>query len=150
MKVLDVVADIPVLTAKDDRYFQLENTVSIRVFTDEGTLHATLLPGFLTNFRSGPGIVDCFINHIGKPGIAICWLFHDFNYGVYSCLGGEHPVSKELADDILRQMLILEGMSKGTARIVYGSVKLFGKDAYEEVDKVSKNNMDLGKFEWTE
>lgn len=146
MKVLDFISDIPILTAVDDRFFELQNRVEATVFTDEGKLCYTLLPGFKSNFRSGPGIVDCIVPHIGNKDVQICWLLHDVAYNADS--DGNHILSKELADEILRQMLIRAGFNSWTARCVYGSVKLFGQSAYDEYDDVCKHNEGLYTFHW--
>ena len=65
-------------------------------------------------------------------------------------LAGEHPVSKKLADELLKAMLINAGMSSWKASLVHTSVKLFGKSAYEEDDILTEKNSMLFTFLWSD
>ena len=115
------------------RLWALAEDCHIVMHTDEGTLEAVALAGFVTDFRSPRGVagdlVDMFIPNTGSIDQAACYLFHDLSY---TCLAdGSHPVSRCVADDLLHQSLKLAGMSDEKAMIVYDAVRLLGEDAYD-------------------
>lgn len=60
----------------------------------------------------------------------------------------EHPISKPFADEILRQVLILGGMSPFKAKMVKWSVTVFGSRAYYDDDDLTESNSKLFTFEW--
>jgi len=140
MKVLNVYGQTPVVTIVNDRDIKFAQRCYIDVITDEGCLGYDILPGFITNGRSGTGLIDGFIPHFGNQSILTAWVIHDINY--YECL------SKDLADEVLRQMLVKSGMSRFKASLVKKSVQWFGDNAYgltteEDFDMYSKVN-----FKW--
>ena len=53
------------------------------------------------------------------------------------------------ADELLRAVLVHAGMGKFKASLVYNSVRLFGKSAYEDDDKLTETNSELFTFEWS-
>lgn len=138
MKILRVYAQKPIVSIVDDRNIKFEKRCLIDLITDEGIYSYCIMPGFITNGRSGPGIVDGFAPHFGDSEMLIAWILHDAAY--YELL------SKELADDILKQMLMLAGMSWVKANIVKKSVQWFGGDAYglnTEEDKLMRTYITL-------
>ena len=60
----------------------------------------------------------------------------------------EHPVSRKLADELLRAVLVYAGMGKFKASLVYNSVRLFGDPAYDDDDALTSMNSKLFSFEW--
>ena len=142
MKVLNVYAQRPIVSIIDDRNIKFEKKCYIDVVTDEGLLSYTIKPGFITNGRSGPAIIDGFAPHFGNDDMLVAWIVHDCNY--YELL------SKDLADDILRQMLIKAGMNKFKAGVVKKSVQWFGDNAYgldSDEDKAMRKYI---SFEWVD
>lgn len=132
-----------------DRLYKLAKAIKVNVYTDEGLFHYEFQPGFITNFRSGGLFVDRFIDQIGSSvNIQVCWLVHDGNYTPCYSLEMEHPVSKKLADRLLKAMLEFSEMPKFKSGMVYTSVKWFGNSAYEEDDELTEKNSRLFSFEW--
>lgn len=130
------------------RYYSLYKPYVISVYTDVGILTFAFKEKFITNYRSGGKLVDFFIDQIGNAKTQIAYLLHDACYTPCFMLAGEHPVSKKLADELLKAMLIYAGMSSWKASLVHTSVKLFGKSAYEEDDNLTEENSKLFTFTW--
>lgn len=132
-----------------DRYYKIARCTEVEVSTDEGNLRYKFQPGFVTNFRSGGLFVDRFVDQIGDNlATQVSWLVHDANYTPCAQQGGAHPVSKELADDMLKAMLTHAGMKGWKASIVCASVRAFGRSAYEEDDELTTTNSNLFEFHW--
>ncbi|MEE0937744.1 MAG: hypothetical protein UIG52_06905 [Bacteroidales bacterium] len=119
-----------------------------RISTDVGVFTFAFDFGFITNFRSGGVLVDFFLDQIGTTLVQLAYLLHDACYTPCFMLAGEHPVSKKLADELLKAMLIYAGMSSWKASLVHTSVKLFGKSAYDEDDELTEENSKLFTFSW--
>jgi hypothetical protein len=112
--------------------WRLKNDVSVKVFTNEGTLVYTMLPGFLTNMRSGSHLIDFIIPKFTENNdYNLALLCHDFAYTKLQ--NGLNPISRELADELLRQMCILSG-ELGTVRawIMHKALRVGGGSAYDE------------------
>lgn len=124
-----------------DRYYSLTNDIEIRLeFTGGLTYIYHFNKDFVTNFRSGAPIVDCFTDQIGDTLQALAYLIHDANYTPCSMLSLNHPLKKIDSDNLLYQMLVYSGFSKIKAKIIYEAVKLFGKSAYYDDDKLTAKN----------
>jgi len=88
--------------------YRVKNLVKADVRTSEGTLHYTVKPGFPTNMRSGSHLIDWLIpKFTGNNRYNLALLCHDFAYTKLP--DGNNPISRELADELLRQMAILSG-----------------------------------------
>lgn len=136
------------VTPIGDRYYRLADPTRMTAHTSIGTFILDMKEGVITNFRSGGLGVDMFIDQIGDEDKSKIYLYHDLFYTPCAALNGEHPVSRKLADEFLRDGLAWAGMSKVKRNLVYGSVRLFGKSAYEEDDKLTLTNMELFTFQW--
>jgi hypothetical protein len=124
-----------------DRYYSLTNDIDVKLeFTGGLTYIYHFNKNFVTNFRSGAPIVDCFTDQIGDTLQALAYLIHDANYTPCHYLFNEHPLSKKESDKLLYQMLVYSGFSKIKAKIIYEAVKLFGKSAYYEDDDLTATN----------
>lgn len=132
-----------------NRFYRLFEDLHISIFTDEGTFRFKFKAGFVTNFRSGGILIDRFIDQMGDLWQQAAYLCHDAAYTPCAALKMEHPISRKLADELLRAVLIHAGMSKFKASLVYNSVRLFGKPAYEDDDKLTETNSQLFSFEWS-
>lgn len=132
-----------------NRFYRLATDTIIRIITDEGDFVFSFDAGFVTNFRSGGILIDRIIDQIGDLWQQAAYLCHDATYTPCAALKMEHPVSRKLADELLRAVLVHAGMSKFKASLVYNSVRLFGKSAYEDDDELTETNSKLFTFEWS-
>lgn len=132
-----------------NRYYRLAADTLIRIVTDEGDFVFSFDAGFVTNFRSGGIFIDHFIDQIGDKWQQVAYLCHDAAYTPCAALKMEHPVSRKLADELLRAVLVHVGMSKFKASLVYNAVRLFGNSAYEDDDELTGKNSRLFTFEWS-
>ena len=112
-----------------------EDTV-IRIHTNEGVLCFYAQEGFITDFRSGGRLVDYIAPRVGNLKIALSWFTHDLMYRL-KC------VSKGLSDEILRQSLIIGGLSPWRAKLVKSGLWFGGRGAYDDIGDESKV-----KFQW--
>lgn len=132
-----------------NRLYRICDDINISIYTDKGTFRFFFKAGFVTNFRSGGILIDRIIDQIGDLWQQAAYLCHDAAYTPCAALKMEHPVSRKLADELLRAVLVHAGMSKFKASLVYNSVRLFGKSAYEDDDKLTETNSKLFTFEWS-
>ena len=123
-----------------DRYYSLTNDIEIKIECKDKVFLYHISHDFITNFRSGAPIVDCFTDQIGDTLQALAYLIHDANYTPCSMLNLNHPLTKIDSDKLLYQMLVYSGFSKIKANIIYEAVKLFGKSAYYDDDKLTAKN----------
>jgi len=119
--------------AGEDLY-KLKEQVSVSVFTNEGKLCYTMLPGFPTNMRSGSHCIDWLIpKFTGNNKYNLALLCHDFAYTKLP--NGENPLPREEADELLRQMVIMSGefkiFAEARAWAMWQAVDKFGGSAYE-------------------
>ena len=129
--------------------WRLSDEVSVTVFTNEGTLLYTMRPGFPTNMRSGSHCIDWLIpKFTGNNRYNLAILCHDFAYTKLS--DGTNPISRELADELLRQMCILSGeLGSFRAGIMHRALRIGGGSAYEgeNTGEYAKAG-EFMKFEW--
>ena len=131
-----------------NRLYRLATDTVIRIVTDEGDFVFSFDSGFVTNFRSGGIFIDHFIDQIGDTLQQVAYLCHDAAYTPCASLKMEHPISRELADELLRAVLEYAGMGRVKASLVYNSVRLFGSSAYNEDDELTATNSKLFSFHW--
>lgn len=131
-----------------NRFYRLATDTVIRIVTDEGDFVFSFDAGFVTNFRSGGIFIDHFIDQIGDKLQQVAYLCHDATYTPCASLKMEHPVSRKLGDELLRAVLEYAGMDEGKVLLVYISVRLCGKSAYEKDDELTPTNSKLFSFEW--
>lgn len=133
-----------------DRYFKLSELSRIDIYTkNDGVFKFTFYPGFVTNFRSGGRLIDCFIDQFGNNDQQRSYLPHDAVYTPCDNCNGEHPLSRKFGDELLRACLIYSKMNKAKANAVYLSVRAFGGRAYSDDDQFTRENRKLFKFEWS-
>lgn len=151
MNVYSIVMDKPCLavTPLGNRYYKLAQDTKISVITDIGCLELGVKQGLVTNFRSGGPLVDRFVDQIGDEQKSLIYLIHDLMYTPCDDCNGEHPVTRELADEFLRAGLEWAGMGKFKRNVVYYAVRAFGKSAYEEDDDLTDTNKVLFTFSWS-
>lgn len=150
MNVYSIIMDRPSLVVEPigNRYYKLAQDTRISVITDIGCLDFSVKQGFITNFRSGGVAVDKFVDQIGDQQKSLIYLIHDLCYTICDDCNGEHPVTRELADEFLRAGLEWAGMGKFKRNVVYYAVRAFGKSAYEEDDDLTETNRVLFTFNW--
>lgn len=150
MQVYAITLSTPSLavTPLGDRLYELAQDTQVIVYCSEGCLIFNFKAGFITNFRSGGRFVDGFIDQVGDKQKALVYLVHDAAYTPCDACEGEHPVSRLFADEFLRDGLAWAGMGKFKRNMVYYSVRVFGKSAYEEDDRLTKTNAALFTFTW--
>lgn len=151
MKVYAITTDTMALavTPIGNRLYKLARDTRVEVLTDEGSFVFKFRAGFVTNFRSGGVLVDGFVDQIGDEIKSLCYLAHDAMYTPCLVNGDAvHPVSRKMADEILRASLVFAGMSRFKAALVYRSVRLFGGPAYENDDEFTAANSRLYAMVW--
>jgi len=111
--------------------WRVKNPVNVVVYTSEGKLHYLIEPGFPTNMRSGSHCIDWLIpKFTGNNRYNLAILCHDFAYTKMK--DGSNPLSRELADEILRQMVIISGeLGSIRAGIMHKALRIGGASAYE-------------------
>lgn len=150
MNVVSITMDKSCLSVEPlgNRYYRLAQDTIITVATTEGKLVFSVKTGFVSNFRSGGVLVDTFIDQIGDQNTSLVYLIHDLCYTPCESCNGNHPVTREFADEFLRGGLEWAGMGKIKRNIVYYTVRAFGTRAYEEDDHLTESNMVLFSFNW--
>jgi len=129
--------------------WRLSNPVYVEVLTNEGKLCYTMHIGFPTNMRSGSHLIDWLIPKFTKNNrYNLALLCHDFAYTKLP--DGTNPISRELADELLRQMVILSGeLGKFRAWLMHRALRVGGGSAYECENKGEyKEAGELLRFEW--
>lgn len=129
---IEILTPPILVTIAGDRYFRIEKELTIRISTDTQIYEYTLLPGFVTDFRSGGPFVDIFIQQFGTSLMQAAYICHDVAYTPMFTDNGErsHQIPKPFADALLEQMLIYANVKRWKAKIIYVALKLFGKKSY--------------------
>ena len=83
--------------------------------------------GFVTDFASTPTSLKWLLPSIGLYGKAA--VLHDFLYT------SPHRVTKQKADHIFKEAMLVLGVPNWKAEIMYQAVKLFGQKAYNRGSK---------------
>ncbi|SHM20180.1 Protein of unknown function [Fibrobacter sp. UWR3] len=131
---------------KNQELYEIVNKLRIEIQCDciPGTLVYEIMAGYMTDFRSGPSVVNPFIPKIGDILLALAWLIHDVNYHGF--------LSKKLADRLLREMLEHAGMGTVKRNAVYYAVKFFAGSHYNTLDEdqgdIYNHNKTLVKMQW--
>ena len=109
-----------------------------------GVLIYDIKPGYITDFRSGPSIINPFLPRIGDISLAMAWMVHDINYHGF--------LSKAYSDKLLREMLSNAGIGKMKRNAAYYGVKLFAGSHYSHLDEdqgpIYNHNKTLVNFTW--
>ena len=129
-----------------ENMFSIKNPLRIEIQAKcvPGTLVYQIRPSYVTDFRSGPSVVNPFIPKIGDILLALAWLIHDVNYHGF--------LSKKYADLLLREMLEHAGMGTVKRNAVYYAVKFFAGSHYNTLDEdqgdIYNHNKTLVKMQW--
>jgi hypothetical protein len=149
IKVLQFTGSfISTIFAGEDLW-RLSNTVNCVVTTDEGKLRYTMHSGFPTNMRSGSHVIDPLIpKFTGNNRYNLAILVHDFNYTCYK--DGKPPVSRLVADQLLRQMAAISGeLGSFRAALMYRALRIGGGSAYNgQNEGPYKGAEEFMEFRW--
>ena len=145
---LAIRPDIPTWKECMDRTDLWEIQYAMHIEIQSSLIHGTLVyeirPGYITDFRSGPSIVNPFIPKIGDIKLAIAWMIHDVNYHGF--------LSKKLSDQLLREMLEHAGIGVFKRNAVYNAVKFFAGSHYNTLDEdqgpIYNHNKTLVRMQW--
>jgi hypothetical protein len=113
--------------------WQVIKDYTVQISLDKKTvLHYRIDRGYITNFRSGPKILDIIVAQFDSNNNAlnVAWLIHDVNYEGYV---GDRKVADELCYAMLRNANI--GLIN--AKAIYYGLRALGENAYSEF----RNNM---------
>jgi hypothetical protein len=146
MKLISLTASkFPNLTKVDDTYWRLKSNYQVIAITDEGNLHFNMSAGWVTDLRSGSRILDTVVPKYGNKAYDATILLHDMSYSGW--------VSKDVADELLYQGMILSGISKIRAKLAWQAVHTFGNGGYYSLDDAMPepytNNRSFEKFTWS-
>lgn len=134
----------PVLEPISRTHWHLQEQFAVRHVTDCGVLESIMLPGWVTDWRSGSSVADVVIPKMGHGTYAGVVLGHDLMYSGW--------LSKDLADDLFHQGLLLAGVSKWRANLAYAAVRGFGWLGYvniaDDLTGVYAGNREREKFYW--
>jgi len=131
-------SDQPQVVPYDKKHWKLTADYTIEMVTDEGTYKFVLTAGWITDFRSGSSLIDVWVPKRGNREYTASVLVHD------ACYSGW--VSKKVADELLRQGMILSGISKWKANLAYKAVDVFGSSAYNDLDVKQKSPYTLNRI----
>lgn len=130
--------------------YRIAKDVSAKVYLEgEGVLKYNILKGFPTNMRSGSAIINSIIPKFSENNLYnLAILIHDFNYTKLA--NGDNPVSRLMADEMLRQMVIMSGeLGSFRASLMYNALRIGGGSAYEsENDGDYSNASNFMEFRW--
>jgi len=132
IKVRKFIGSLIKTTFAGQDLYKLQEPVYAEVSTNEGNLCYYMKPGFITNMRSGSHAIDWLIpKFTNNNQYNLALLCHDFAYTRNST--NDHYLSRELADELLRQMCIISGeLGRVRATIMYRALRIGGGSAYEE------------------
>jgi len=127
------------------RLYKLTKPYHVKLVTDEGLLICSMLPGWITDYRSGCSIIDPIIPWKGNDEYNAIVLAHDFFYSGW--------ISKQLADDLLCQGMKLSGeIGSIRAGLVHFALDKFGEDHYYDLKTQMQAPYQLNrhyeKFKW--
>ncbi|WP_461246472.1 DUF1353 domain-containing protein [Treponema sp. R6D11] len=131
----------------DKGVYKLAEPVECNVYIEgEGRHRFIMEPGFPTNMRSGSHCIDGVIpKFTSNNDYNLAILVHDFNYTRNS--QGEHYVSREFADNLLREMTRHSKTLNAFQRaLMFRALRMFGNSAYESYNDEEKVYKDAGLY----
>jgi len=127
MKLLKVQIHKQGKLVKFKKGFWEESQVFYATFhTDCGVYHFETDAGWITDLRSGSSWIDSIVPKSGNEIYNAVIKFHDAMYSGW--------VPKSIADEILRQGMILAGLAEWRANLAYNAVSMFGSSGYYFLD----------------
>ena len=124
---IQVLQRLP-LTPLNSELWEATAKAQCAFHTDEGLYLSTVLPGFVTDLRSGCDLINAIVPKWGNDEYSWAIVSHDIAYHGY--------LSFELANDLyLRQgMHISQQISKRRAAFAASTVGAFGRSHYSDMD----------------
>ena len=120
---IEVLTPLPNLTqvSCSPDFWRLETLYYAKFHTTDGVWYLKLLPGWITDKRSGSDVINWLVPKDGNPEYRAAVFAHDTAYSGW--------MSKLLADRLfIKQGMHLSGeVSQPVADLAYTAVKLFGK-----------------------
>lgn len=103
-------------------FWRLTSDFWVRLHTNEGIIDAKMKTGWITDYRSGSSAVDIVVPKKGNQAYNSIILVHDLAYSGH--------LTKNMADDLLCQGMILAGVASWRAKLAYMAVQAFGNGGY--------------------
>lgn len=145
LKSIEPLQDL-ILKPVTDVYWKAENKMQCAFHTDEGTYLSTVLPGFITDLRSGCDLINPIVPRWGNQRYSWAVVTHD---GLF-CLGTwSFEFSNELC---LRQGMAVSGqIGEWRANLAHKMVSTFGRshfcDSESDLEEPYTLNRLFFKFE---
>lgn len=145
IKLQGIETMLPLRTLKiADGFWRLTSDFWVRLHTNEGFIDAKMKTGWITDYRSGSGAVDIVVPKKGNEAYNAIIMLHDLAYSGH--------LTKDLADELLRQGMILSGVSSWRARLAYIAVQAFGDGGYyyltDDMPEPYTDNRALESLKW--
>lgn len=145
MKLQAFACTRPILAKTDSKRYPWTPASTITAAmrtTSFGTVVLQIHPGFMTDLASVPWVAKKIVDD-GTREIAMtkAALVHDALYAT-------HYLSRAVADQFFRDILLLEGWSNWRASLAYRSVRLFGWHAYNSCDETKDEDRRFIDREW--
>lgn len=140
-----IIGPDPRYTPVSKTHWELTADWEFDLLTSEGVLHAHMSKGWVTDFRSGSAACDLVVPKIGNSTYRKAVCFHDLCYSGW--------LSKDLADELLYQGMILSGQSVWRAKMAWAAVHIAGRPSYFNMDDALPppytGNRALENLTWT-
>ena len=120
--------EFPKLDQIESDLWRLTDTFMVTSKTNLGTYRYIMDKGWVTDLRSGSRACDIIVPKSGNELYNAAILCHDLSYSGW--------VPKNIADELLRQGIMLAGISEWRANLVNFAVQTFGNSGYYDLDDV--------------
>lgn len=125
-------------------FWRLTSDFWVRLHTSEGVIDAKMKTGWVTDYRSGSSAVDVVVPKKGNQAYNSIIMIHDLAYSGH--------LTKNLADELLRQGMILAGIASWRARLAFMAVQAFGRGGYyyltDDMPEPYTDNRALESLKW--
>lgn len=145
IKLQGIETMLPLRTLKiADGFWRLTSDFWVRLHTNEGVIDAKMKTRWITDYRSGSRAVDIVVPKKGNQAYNSIILVHDLAYSGH--------LTKNMADDLLRQGMILAGVASWRAKLAYMAVQAFGDGSYyyltDDMPEPYTDNRALESLKW--
>ena len=129
MTITSIAFNAPELTPMCKKFWRLTKPLRATINMPAGKGYRIAIDeGFLTDLRSGSDLLNPIVPKWGDWGTCVAYIVHDALYT-------RHFMSRQLADELLRDMLVEAGMGKFKAALAYRAVRMFGGGAWNASDE---------------
>jgi hypothetical protein len=116
----------------------------VRLHTNEGVIDAKMKAGWITDYRSGSSAVDSVVPKKGNQAYNSIIMLHDLAYSGW--------LTKGMADELLKQGMLLSGLASWRVKLASLAVGLFGGLGYyyltDTMPEPYKDNRALESLKW--